>query len=110
MFQKKNRPRTLKAALTKCCFRSFSILLKVFATILLSSCSHERSTSALRRLNNYLRFFQTEQRLSALALMHMNYDTDIDIDNVWQIICNKHLRRIVDFFLIIILYFNMFKL
>ena len=77
----------------KCCSSSLPniyTLLKLFATIPLSSCSCEISASALRRLNNYLRCSQTEQRLSALALIHMNYDTDIDIDNVCQIFCNKH--------------------
>ena len=92
-----NRPASLKDALMKCCSSSLPniyTLLKLFATIPLSSCSCERSASALRRLNNYLRCSQTEQRLSALALIHTNYDTNIDINNVCQIFCNKHPRRL----------------
>ena len=38
----------------------------------LSSCACESSASVLRRLNTYLRCTQTEQRLSALALIHMH--------------------------------------
>ena len=47
-------------------------LLKLFATLPLSSCSCERSASILRRLNNYLRRSQSEEWLSALALIHCN--------------------------------------
>jgi hypothetical protein len=45
--------------------------VKFFATSSLSS-SYECSASALRRLNNYLRFTQTAERLSALALIHFH--------------------------------------
>ncbi len=37
-------------------------LLKLFATLPLSSCSCERSGSSLRRLHNNLRATQTEER------------------------------------------------
>ena len=50
-------------------------LLNIFATLPLSSYSCERSASALRRLNTYLRCTQTEERLSAFALITMNYET-----------------------------------
>ena len=60
----------------------------------LSSCSCERSASALRRLNNYLRCLQTEERLSALALVHCNYETQ-DVDSVCKLHLEKHPRRIV---------------
>ena len=82
---KRNRPGTLKDALMKCCSSSFSNIytqLNIFGTIILRSCSCERSASALRRLNNYLRCSQMEQMLSTLALIHMNYDTDIDIESI----------------------------
>ncbi len=47
--------------------------MKLFATLPLSSCSCERPASSLRKLNNYLRASQTEERLSALAIIN-NYD------------------------------------
>ena len=43
----------------------------LFKLMILSSCSCERS--ALRRLSNYLGATQTAERLSALALIHVNY-------------------------------------
>ena len=92
---KEDRPGTLSDSLKKCCPSSLPniyTLLRLFATIPLSSCSCERSASALRRLNNYLRCSQAEERLSALALIHMNYDTDIDIDNA----CKYFLTSILE--------------
>ena len=57
-------------------------LLKLFATLPLSSCACERSASVLRRL--------TEQRLSALALIHMNYEIEISVDDVCKTFLQKH--------------------
>lgn len=51
------------------------------------------NTSALRRLNTYLRCTQTEERLTALALIHMNYETDIDKNRVCKLFLNKYPRR-----------------
>ena len=60
----------------------------------LSSCSCERSASALRRLKNYLRCLQTEERFSALALVHCNYETQ-DVNSVCKLHLEKRPRRIV---------------
>ena len=70
------------------------MLLKLFATLPLSSCSCERSASALRRLNNYLRCTQTEERLSALPLIHSSYEAQIDVDQVYKLFLEKFPRRI----------------
>ena len=53
----------------------------------LSSCSCERSASALRRLNTHLRCTQTEERLTALALIHTcsNYESKIDVERVCKL-------------------------
>ena len=92
-----DRPNTLSNSLQHCCPNSLPniyTLLKFFATLPLSSCSCERSASALRRLNNYLRCSQTEERLSALGLIHINYETIIDIDYVCKLFFEKHPRRL----------------
>ena len=49
------------------------------------NCSCERSASAHRRLHNYLRCTQTEERLSALALIHLNYESEMKIDTVCKL-------------------------
>ena len=76
------RPNTLSGSLKQYSYDTLPnefTLLKVFATIPLSSCSCERSASTLRRLNTYLRCTQTEERLSALVLIHTHYESDINI-------------------------------
>jgi len=91
------RPQSLAEAMKQCCPQSLPnifTLLKLFATLPLSSCSCERSASSLRRLNNYLRCTQTEERLSTLALIHANYDHPFDIDTICRIFLNKHIRRL----------------
>jgi len=74
-------------------FPNIFTFLKLFATLPLSSCSCEHSTSAMRQLNNYLRYSQTEERLSALAIIHSNYDYDIDMTEVCRLFMNKYPRR-----------------
>ena len=61
---------------------SIFYLLKLFATLLLFSCSCERLASMLRRLNNYLRFTQKYERLTALGLIHTHYHAANDVDTV----------------------------
>ena len=81
---RQGRPETLSDALKQCSPKhlpNINTLLKLFATLPLSSCSCERSASALRRLNNYLRTTQTAERLSALALVHIAYETEINLVN-----------------------------
>ena len=90
------RPQTLTESLKSVCHSglpNISMLLKLFATIPLSSCSCERSASALRRLNTYMRSTQTEERISGLALIHCKYETDIDVDEACKLFFKKHPRR-----------------
>ena len=92
----KDRPNTVSKSLKQCCsitLPNIFTLLKLFATLPLSSCACERSASVLRRLNTYLRCPQTEQRLSALALIHMNYEIEISVDDVCKTFLQKHPRK-----------------
>ena len=45
--------------------------LKILAVIPATSCSAERSFSSLRRLKTYLRNSMGQERLSSLALLHI---------------------------------------
>ena len=90
-----NRPQslsdTLKVSLSESVPNVFT-LLRLFATLPLSSCSCERTASSLRRLNQYLRC--TEERLSTLAIVHSNYDAEINnIETVCKLFIEKHPRR-----------------
>ena len=94
---KEERPETINKAMQQCSpttLPNIYALLKLFATLPLSSCSCERSASTLRRLNNYLRCTQTEHRLSALALIHCNYNETIDVNHVCKLFLEKYPRRI----------------
>ena len=60
----KDHPETLAESLKQCCQQTLPnifTLLKLFATLPLSSCSFKRSASALRRLHSHLRCTQTEK-------------------------------------------------
>ena len=77
-----DRPASVEASLKASDIGSFpniTVQLKLFAVLPLSSASCERSASALRRLNTYLRCHQTEQRLSSLAFVHVHYTKVIDV-------------------------------
>ena len=58
------------------------VLLKILGTIAVTSCECERSGCVLKRLNTYLRASMSQNRLSALALMDINLDVDIDANRV----------------------------
>ena len=46
-------------------------VIKIFTVIPATSCSAERSFSSLRRFNTYLRITCGQDRLSSLALLHI---------------------------------------
>ena len=73
------RPQTIAQALKQCgsdAYPNLSVLLKIAGTVPVTSCECERSGSVLKRLNTYLRAAVRQERLSGLALMHINYDVD----------------------------------
>ena len=74
-------------------FPNIHQLLRIICTIPVSSCECERSISVLRRLKTYLRSSMGQERLSGLALMHINYSMEIDLDEVINIFARKHPRR-----------------
>ena len=58
------------------------------------TCECERSASVIRRLDNYMRHCMTEERLTALALLHIHYDTHIDMEEVVNMFARMHPRRL----------------
>ena len=53
----------------------------------------ERTIIVMRRLNNYLRCTMGQDRLSSLALMHIHYEKEVDIDKIAQRFCLKQSQR-----------------
>lgn len=68
-------------------------ILQLFATLPLSSCMCERSASAFRRLNTYLCCTQSEDCLSAAALIYTNYSMPVNVNKVCALFMQKHPRR-----------------
>lgn len=75
-------------------FPNISVLLRIAATLPVTSCECERSASSLRRLNNYVRATMSEERKSSLALMHIHYNKNISIDSVIDIFASLHPRKL----------------
>ena len=90
--------RTTSASAIKECdkdmYPNVYVLLQLACTIPATSCECERSASTLRRLNNYMKTSMGKERLSNLALLHIHYNTDIDLDQVVDTFSRKHPRRL----------------
>ena len=69
-------------------------LLRLFGTIPVSNATAERSFSALKRLKTYIRSTMGEERLTGLALLHVNKSTEVDPDDIIELYASKKERRI----------------
>ena len=69
-------------------------LLKIAATLPVTSCSAERCFSAMIRLKSRLRSTMDDDRLNGLALMDMHKDKNISVDSVINqfALCNRKME------------------
>ena len=74
-------------------FPNIFTILKVLATIPVTSCSCERSISSLRLLKNYLRNTTGQERLNGLALMHAHRAIPLDYNKIIDLFATLHSRR-----------------
>ena len=72
-------------------YANIGILLSILCTLPVTSCSAERSFSALKRIKTALR---SSMGLSSLTLLHVHRDIDIDISEVVDEFARRHPRRI----------------
>ena len=89
------KPATCASALKQCDSCTFPIvytLLKIACTIPVTSCECQRNASTLWRLHNFMRCSMTEDRLTSLALMHIHYEQDINLDEVIDTFSKLHPR------------------
>ena len=63
-------------------FSSKNGLFKILWTIPVNSCECERSFSALKRLKTYLRNSMREERLSGLAILNIEKDVEINMEQI----------------------------
>ena len=93
---KNDCPSTIASSLKSCdhdMYPNLHVLLRICATIPVTSCECERSGNVLKRLHTYLRASMGKTRLSALALLHANYDANIGIEKVIDIFARKKERK-----------------
>ncbi|GFU91907.1 hypothetical protein TNCV_3192911 [Trichonephila clavipes] len=57
------------------------IMLRIFLTSAISNASCERSSSKLKLIKNYLRSTMSTLKLTTLAILAIEHDIHIDIDN-----------------------------
>lgn len=74
------RPSSPAKAIKECDRDNIYILLQIACTLPVTLCECERSCSMLRWLNNYMRASMGKNRLSQLTLLHIHYDTPVDLD------------------------------
>ena len=67
--------------------------LKIFSTLPITTFECERNVSALRRLKTYLRSTMSQTRLTGLALLHIQYNMDIDFDEIIRRFARLRPRR-----------------
>ena len=75
-------------------FLNLHILLQLACTIPVTSCECERSASALRRLNTFMRASMRQYRLSSLALMHIHYDIPVDVEQTVDYVATRFPRKL----------------
>ena len=59
-----------------------TLLLRIFATLPVTTATSERPFSALKYIENYLRSTMTQDRLNDLAHMYINRDVELNYDDV----------------------------
>lgn len=89
----KSSTETLKS-MSKECFPNIEILLKIFATIPVTSATGERSFSSLKLLKSYLRSTMGQERLNGLALAYINKSRELNINDIVKTFCQMKSRRI----------------
>ena len=90
-----DRPTSLAKAIKSCDsdgYPNIYTLLKIACTLPVTSCECERSISVLRRLDSFIRHSMTEERLSALALIHIHYNHHVDLNEAVDIFSKVHPR------------------
>ena len=89
-------PNTLAFTLPNCSsyFANIQILLRILCTLPVTSCSSERSFSALKRIKTHIRSSMTNDRLTSLTPLHVHHDIAVDIPQVIDEFARRHPRRL----------------
>ena len=91
----KDPPATAIEALDQCKSTfspNIAVLLKIFATLPITTCTAERFFSVLRILKSYLRSTIEEERLTGLTFLYVHSDIVVDIEDVINCFAAKNRR------------------
>lgn len=91
------RPTTITECLIKCdeiLFPNTQRILRIFATIPVTSCTAERSFSTLRLIKSFLRSTMGENRLNGLSLLSVHKNIKLDHEEVIQEYARKFDTRL----------------
>ena len=94
---KSDIPDNLLLSLGACdadAFPNIHCLLVIACTLPITSAEVERSFSLFRRMKTYARSTMTEERLSDLAVIAMNYSDRIPVDEICHAFVQSHPRRL----------------
>ena len=92
-----DRPSTFRSTLLLCdkdFFPNIHVLLRIACTLPVTSCENERSNSTLKNIKTALRNSMGQERLSALTMMSIHNDMDINFDDVidrFKSACNRRI-------------------
>jgi hypothetical protein len=82
---KQSPPATVSSTLKSIAFAGFEnikVLLRILATLPITSCECERSFSAMRRLKSYCRSTMVSDRFNGLAMMYIHRERFPDVNDV----------------------------
>lgn len=79
------------------CFPNVEILLRIYLTMMVTNCSGERSFSVLKRVKSYLRSSMSQERLSGLSLLAIEWKIlqELDVQDVIEDFAKMKSRRVV---------------
>ena len=93
------KPEPVAGVLKICCktdFPNIFIILKIIATLGVTSCECERSNSELSLLKTYLRTTMGQSRLNnRLTLMYVHYRLELNMKKIIDSFARKHARRMM---------------
>nr|XP_047146555.1 52 kDa repressor of the inhibitor of the protein kinase-like [Hydra vulgaris] len=78
-------PKTISDSLQKCddhTFLNISTILRILCTLPVTTCTCERSLSALKRIKTSFRNTMGDGRLNGVAILHIHRDIEIDLNIV----------------------------
>ena len=84
--------QTLRQATTM--YPNIRVLVSMLCTLPVTSCSAERSFSAVKRIKTALRSSMGTARLTGLALLHLHRDIPLEISKVIDEFARRHHRRL----------------